>query len=115
MTDDARTLLERAYTELETELAAPFRRALRAVRAPEMKWVRIGTGAAFIAGGCMAFLPVLGIELLPIGLLLVAEDVPVLREPAARLVLWVLQLWRSFKVWCQSCLARETAKSSASA
>jgi hypothetical protein len=95
--DHARTLLETAYTELEAELAAPFRRALRGVRSPEMKWVRRAVGAAFIAGGCMAFLPVLGLELLPIGLLLVAEDVPVLRDPTARAVLWMLQVWRSFK------------------
>lgn len=96
------TSWERAYTELEAELAAPLQRALRSVRAPEMKWIRIGTGAALIVGGCLAFLPVLGIELLPIGLLLIAEDVPILREPAAALVLWALRLWRSSKAWCLS-------------
>lgn len=105
--EDHRTLLERAYTELEAELAAPFRRALRAVRAPEMKWVRVATGTALIAGGCMAFLPVLGIELLPIGFLLVAQDVPLLQEPAARLVLWAVGLWRSFKAWCRSRFVRD--------
>jgi hypothetical protein len=109
MMNDTRTLLETAYIELETELSAALRRALRAVRSPEMKWVRIVTGTAFVAGGCMAFLPVLGIELLPIGLLLLAEDVPVLREPAARAVLWALQLWRSFKAWIRSWVPSDKA------
>lgn len=109
MTEDQRTLLERAYTELENELAAPLRRALRTVREPEMKWVRIATGTAFIAGGCLAFLPVLGIELVPIGLLLVAEDIPLLREPAARVMLWALELWRTVKAWCLSWFGGNTA------
>ena len=111
--DHTRTLLETAYTELEAELAGPLQRALRAVRSPEMKWVRRAAGAAFISGGVMAFLPVLGLELLPIGLLLVAEDIPLLRDPAARMMLWLLKRWRAFKVWLRSWVPGQTAAAAA--
>jgi hypothetical protein len=107
MSNDQGALLARAYSELEAELADPFRRALRAVRKPELRWLRLATGTTFIAAGCMAFLPVLGIELLPLGLLLVAEDIPWLQDPAARAVLWLLRVWRSFKAWCLSWLPDE--------
>ena len=44
------------------------------------------------------FLPVVGIELLPIGLLL-AQDVPGLREPVGRFILFAVTQWRSAKSW----------------
>lgn len=99
MVDDVQDLLERAYAELEAELTAPLQRWFRAVRAPELKWVRISVGGACIAGGCLSFLPVLGLELFPIGFLLLAHDTPWLREPVARAVLWALDVWRSFRAW----------------
>ena len=44
-----------------------------------------------IIGGLLWFLPILGIEMLPIGLLLIAIDVPFLRGPAARMLGWIEQ------------------------
>jgi hypothetical protein len=38
----------------------------------------------FILGGLLWFLPVVGIEMLPVGLLLIAQDVPFLRTPGGR-------------------------------
>lgn len=52
----------------------------------------------FLLSG-LAFLPVIGIELLPLGLLLIAEDVPFLRGPAARLMLWLEDRWRALRRW----------------
>jgi hypothetical protein len=49
-------------------------------------------GLALIAGGMFSFLPVLGIWMLPIGALLIGEDIP----PVRRATLWMvrkLQLW----------------------
>ena len=45
------------------------------------------------------FLPVVGIEWLPIGLLLIAEEVPFLRRPAARLMLWLAHKWDALRSW----------------
>jgi hypothetical protein len=47
------------------------------------------------------FLPVLGIEFLPLGLLLIAEDVPFLRKPVGRAMLWLEQKWLTLKSWWQ--------------
>jgi hypothetical protein len=44
-----------------------------------------------IVGGLLFFLPILVIEMLPVGLMLVAIDVPFLRGPVARMMDW---LWR---------------------
>jgi hypothetical protein len=47
------------------------------------------------------FLPVLGIEFLPLGLLLIADDVPFLRKPVGRAMLWLEQKWLTLKGWWQ--------------
>jgi hypothetical protein len=52
-----------------------------------------------VLGGFLWFLPVLGIGLLPLGLLLLAEDVPFLRKPVARAVTWAVRKWKAFKCW----------------
>jgi hypothetical protein len=41
-----------------------------------------------VVGGVLSILPVLGIWMLPLGLLLVAYDVPFLREPVGRFTIW---------------------------
>jgi hypothetical protein len=53
----------------------------------------------FIIGALLWFLPVLGIELLPIGLLLIAEDVPFLRKPVAKCLVWLERKWVALRDW----------------
>jgi hypothetical protein len=59
---------------------------------PQAKWVRLPVGFALIAGGVFGFLPILGIWMLPIGALLVGEDIPPVRRATLR-VLGHLQRW----------------------
>src|SRR4051794_27346474 len=56
---------------------------------PSSRWVRIPSGALLIVGGVLSFLPVLGIWMLPLGLALLAEDVPGLRSSRAKVLDWV--------------------------
>ena len=49
--------------------------------------VRFPVALLLIAGGVFSFLPVLGIWMLPLGLLLLAVDLPVLRGPISVLVI----------------------------
>ncbi|MDH2352481.1 hypothetical protein QCM80_17740 [Bradyrhizobium sp. SSUT112] len=56
---------------------------------PSSRWVRIPSGALLIVGGVLSFLPVLGIWMLPLGLALLAEDVPALRSSRAKVLDWV--------------------------
>lgn len=59
--------------------------------------IRIPVAVALIIGGLLSFLPVLGLWMLPLGVLLLAVDVPPLQRPtsaaAIRIRRWV-SLWR---------------------
>ena len=59
------------------------------LRQPSSRLVRIPLAILLILGGIFSFLPVLGIWMLPLGLLLFAQDVPMLQPPLARLLAWV--------------------------
>lgn len=50
---------------------------------PKMRHVRVPLGILLILAGFVGFLPVLGFWMLPLGLLLLALDVPMLRPPLA--------------------------------
>jgi hypothetical protein len=49
--------------------------------------VRFPLALILIAGGLFSFLPVLGIWMLPLGLLLLAVDLPILRGPISVLII----------------------------
>ncbi len=50
--------------------------------------VRIPLALLLICGGVVSFLPVLGLWMLPLGLALLALDLPLLRGPVARAIIW---------------------------
>ncbi|MGT2439256.1 hypothetical protein ACU4GH_29630 [Bradyrhizobium betae] len=56
---------------------------------PSSRWVRIPSGALLVVGGVLSFLPVLGVWMLPLGLALLAEDVPVLRSSRSKVFDWI--------------------------
>lgn len=56
---------------------------------PSSRWVRIPSGALLVVGGVLSFLPVLGIWMLPLGLALLAEDVPALRASRSNVFDWI--------------------------
>ena len=63
-------------------------RNLNRLRRERAKWVRVPTGVALICGGVLGFfpLPVVAIWMLPVGLALLAYEVPTMRKPIARLL-----------------------------
>ncbi|WP_386683864.1 hypothetical protein [Loktanella sp. R86503] len=50
---------------------------------PGWALVRVPVGVTFILGGLLAILPVFGLWMIPVGLLLLAVDVPWLRRPVS--------------------------------
>jgi hypothetical protein len=66
----------------------PERRQLpvRWLRSRAARWVRLPLGVLFILGSFLFILPVFGLWMLPVGLLLLAEDVPALHRPRG----WIL-------------------------
>ena len=77
---------EEQIERLIDRLPGRLRRMVRWLRRPTARWVRIPTGVLLIAGGFLGFLPVLGLWMLPLGLVLLAEDVPLLRRARDRLL-----------------------------
>lgn len=61
-------------------------RLLRKVRSPEADGYRIPAAVALTVGGVFGFLPILGFWMTPLGLVVLAVDVPFMRPPLARLL-----------------------------
>ena len=45
--------------------------------------------AAYSRGGFFSFLPILGVWMLPLGLMLIAQDLPFLQKPLVKAFKWV--------------------------
>ena len=60
-------------------------------------WVRVPPALALIVGGALGFLPVLGFWMAPLGLVLLAQDVPPLRRPIGKAVNWADRKWPAKK------------------
>jgi hypothetical protein len=97
MADDGGRELDRAFEGLEEEVPDRVSRAIRWLRDPGARWIRLPVGALFILCSALWFLPVLGIEMLPIGLLLIAQDVPFLRGPVGRAMLRLERGWAALR------------------
>lgn len=72
--------LERLEGHLPDWAAIVMRKTL----APSAKWIRVPVGIALMTGGALGFLPIVGFWMAPLGLTLVARDVPFMRPPLAR-------------------------------
>jgi hypothetical protein len=87
--DKGKRELNQAFDGLEQEVPDRVAGAIRWLRSPQSRKFRIPLGILFIAASFLGpFLPVVGLEMLPIGLMLIAQDVPFLRKPVARAMLW---------------------------
>lgn len=89
--------LNRQLDRIERALPAGLRRSIRWLREPGSRWVRIPAGVLLILGGAFSILPVLGLWMLPLGLLLLAQDLPFLRRPTRRGLLWIERRWVRWK------------------
>jgi hypothetical protein len=85
--------LDRELDRLELKLPRAIARLLRWVRQPSACWVRWPLGLILMVGGVFSILPVLGLWMLPLGLVLIAQDIPFLRRPMARLIAWINDRW----------------------
>jgi hypothetical protein len=47
---------------------------------PASRLARMGIGAALILGGFLGFLPILGFWMIPLGLIVLSIDVPIVRR-----------------------------------
>ena len=62
---------------------------MRWLRSPAARWVRLPLGVLCILGSLLFILPIFGLWMLPLGLVLLAEDVPPLRHATGRFLAWI--------------------------
>jgi len=86
--------LDRHFAWFENKLPPKLARFSIWVRQPSSRLVRIPLGILLILGGIFSFLPVLGLWMLPLGLMLIAQDIPFLQGPIVRLLGWMERKWR---------------------
>jgi hypothetical protein len=86
---------QRQFQALE-RLIPPLRGPMSTLRRDSWFPVRFPIALLLIVGGVFSFLPVLGVWMLPLGLLLLAVDLPVLRGPIS---VAIIRGRRSAKRW----------------
>lgn len=82
---------------LSQKLPDALRRAVDWLREPSRIWLRVGAAILFILGGIFSILPVLGLWMLPLGLALLAQDVPGLKVPLEKSARWIEATWAKLK------------------
>jgi len=86
---DPDALREWRIGQLLAHLPPRLQKAIRWLRRPSSRWARIPVGFLFCLGAVFAILPVLGVWMLPVGLVLLAEDIPALRRMTDRALAWM--------------------------
>ena len=88
--------LSRLFDRLGTQVPAA-RGFLDWVRRPSSRLVRIPLGILLVLGGIFSILPLLGIWMLPLGLLILALDVPLLQGPTVGAITRVERWWSNWR------------------
>jgi len=89
--------LDRQLERIAAGLPGWAGRLLRWLREPSSRWFRLPAGLLLIFFGLLGFLPVLGFWMVPLGLILLSQDVPFLRRPTYRALLWLEEKWDRWK------------------
>jgi hypothetical protein len=78
--------LERLIDRLNDKLPDRISSIVTWLVSPSGMLIRLPLGLLFMVGGLFAFLPLLGVWMIPVGILLIAVDVPPVRR-------WVVRTW----------------------
>ena len=81
--------LNRYFEMINRRVPISVSQFIRWLRMPSSFAVRLLIALLLILGGIFSFLPVLGVWMLPLGLLLIAQDVPSLQKPLVSVFAWV--------------------------
>lgn len=79
--------------KIEAKLPDPVARFMRRMRQPGARWIRIPAGVLLVVGGVLGFLPILGFWMLPLGLLLLAEDYPPAQRRIRSMMVAIRRAW----------------------
>ncbi len=59
----------------------------RKFKVPQQKWLRILLGISLIIGGILGFLPIVGFWMLPLGIVVLSMDIPIVRRLKRKIAL----------------------------
>ena len=96
MAEKEQARLNRQFDRIGRAVPASSR-FLEWVRRPSSRLLRIPLGILLVLGGILSFLPVLGVWMLPLGLFLLALDLPFLQGPLNRVTLWAQRRWTNWR------------------
>lgn len=85
--------LQRLFDRIERRIPSFASNALWWLRQPQARLVRVPLGLLLVLGGIFSFLPVLGLWMLPLGLLLLALDFVFLQGPVNAAILRGSRKW----------------------
>ncbi|KAB8122633.1 hypothetical protein D3W54_15515 [Komagataeibacter medellinensis] len=87
--NSAEHMRRRRLERLLRRLPARGEQAMRWLLQPGRAGLRLVLGCLLMIGGVLSFLPILGLWMLPLGIILLAEDVPLLRRLSERMLEWI--------------------------
>jgi hypothetical protein len=90
---DHKAEIDRHFAWFEARLPERPAKFVSYLRQPSSKWVRFPLALLLMLGGVFSILPILGLWMLPLGMLLIAQDVPVLEKPVAKSLGWIERKW----------------------
>lgn len=91
----AKAELDRYFDWIEQHVPGWLGRFLHWLRQPQMLIARIIVSLLLVLGGLLSFLPILGLWMLPLGLLILSEDLPFLQPPLVRFLGWIELKWQN--------------------
>jgi hypothetical protein len=89
----AKAALDRYFDRIDRRMPSRTSGFIRWLRKPSSLIVRWLIALLLIVGGIFSFLPVLGLWMLPLGFLFIAQDVPVLQQPLVNALEWFEVAW----------------------
>jgi len=69
----------------------------KSVNLPENRQVRIAVGVLLVIGGVFGFLPILGFWMIPLGFVVLAQDLPVVRRVNRRVGVAIKRRWTGIR------------------
>jgi hypothetical protein len=89
----AKAALDRYFDKIDQRVPLRVSRFIQWLRQPSSLIVRWLIALLLIVGGVFSFLPVLGLWMLPLGLIFIAQDVPILQKPLINALQWIEAKW----------------------
>jgi len=80
-----------------SKMTSRVKRLFRRENLPRSRWARIAIGVVLVLCGFVGFLPILGFWMVPMGLAILAIDIPIVRRLTQKVTVAVTRWWSTFR------------------